>query len=151
MTAGSGRQVPRTLVMACEALLALVLLHGTGCATQSGSEVISTPMPTQSTSSSGIYGRMTVALGNAPASPPTTACIKVYDSAGVTLIATGTCSGMLREFRIPLAAGQYVVEFGGSWESKNGAAVFVPQRRTLDIGPEQWIELAPPPPPGPVP
>jgi hypothetical protein len=139
------------LVIVCEALLALFLVHGTGCATQSGTESGASPMPTQTMGDSGIYGHMTVALGNAPANSPSTQCIKVYDSAGARLIATGTCTGMLRDFRVPLAPGRYVVEFGGSWESKNGAVAFVPDRRNLDIGPGQWIKLAAPPPRGPVP
>ena len=102
-------------------------------------------------SDSGIYGYLTAALGNAPANPPLTQCVKVYDSAGVNLIARGTCSGMFGNFRVPLPPGRYVVELGGSWESRSGAVSFVPNRRTIEIKEGQWLKLAPPSPPGPVP
>jgi hypothetical protein len=151
MTAKSGRQVPRILMTACEALLALFLLAGTGCATPSGTETVATPTATPGAADSGIYGHMTVALGNAPANPPSTSCVKVYDSSGTDLIASGTCSGLLHEFRVPLPPGRYVVEVGGSWEPKNGAVVFVPDRHNVEIGQGQWVKLAPPSPPGPVP
>jgi hypothetical protein len=75
----------------------------------------------------------------------------VYDSAGVNLIARGTCSGMYGDFRVPLAPGRYVVELGGSLESRNGSVLFVPNRRAIMIGEGQWLKLAPPSPPGPVP
>ena len=139
------------VVITCEALLALFLLHGTGCATPSGTDAVSTPMPTQTTGNSGIYGHVTAALGNAPANPPSTECVKVYDATGVNLIARATCTGIMHDFRVPLAPGRYVVELGGSWEPKNGAMTFVPNRRTIEIGAEQWINLSPPSRPGPVP
>lgn len=149
MTASLGRQVTRALAMACEVLFALFVLLGTGCATPSASAP--TPMPTQVSIDSGIYGHMTAALGIAPANPPSTQCVAVYDSAGAKLIARATCTGMARDFRVPLPPGRYVVEFGGSWESRNGAVVFVPDRRDIDIGQGQWVKLVPPAPRGPVP
>ena len=102
-------------------------------------------------SDSGIYGYLTAAWGNPPANPPSTQCVTVYDSAGIDLVARGTCSGMFGNFRVPLAPGRYVVELGGSWESRNGTMLFVPNRRTIEIGEDQWLKLAPPSPPGPVP
>jgi hypothetical protein len=147
-----GRQGPRLLTMVCGALLALFVLQGNGCATPQDSDAVATPMPTQGASSSGIYGHMVVAFGNPPTnSPPPTECVKVYDSAATSLIARGTCSGITRDFRVPLAPGRYVVEIGGSWEPKNGAMVFVPARRTIEVGQGQWVNLSPPSPPGPVP
>jgi hypothetical protein len=102
-------------------------------------------------SDSGIYGYLTAALGNAPANTSPTQCVKVYDSAGVNLVARGTCSGMFGNFRVPLVPGRYVVEVGGSSETRNGAVVFVPNRRAIEIRAGQWVKLAPPSPPGPVP
>lgn len=108
-------------------------------------------MPAQNTIDSGVYGHMNAGFGNAPANPPATQCVKVYDSAGVNLIARATCTGMMGDFRVPLPPGHYVVEFGGSWQPRNGAVVFVPDRHSIEIAQGQWVKLAPPSPPGPVP
>jgi hypothetical protein len=147
----SGRQVPRVLILACEALLALFVLRGTGCATQSPTNGTPTPTTTPGAIDSGIYGHLARGFGNAPANPPSTECVKVYDATGTNLIARATCTGMMRDFRVQLAAGRYVVEFGGRWQPKSGRVVFVPERRTIDVGRGQWIKLTPPPLPGPVP
>jgi hypothetical protein len=85
-------------------------------------------------SDSGIYGYLVAAFGNPPANPPSTQCVTVYDSEGVNLIALGTCSGMFGDFHVPLAPWRYVDELGGRWESRNRAAVFVPNRKTIEIG-----------------
>ncbi len=103
------------------------------------------------TPGSGIYGYTTAAWGNLPANAPSTQCLKVFDSSATNLIATGTCSGIWGNFRVLLAPGRYVVEIGGSWQSKNGAVTFVPNRRTVEVGAGQWVKLAPPSPAGPVP
>jgi|SRR6516165_6055559 hypothetical protein len=103
------------------------------------------------TPGSGIYGYTVAAWGNAPANPPTTQCLKVFDSKGTHLIATGTCSGHFGNFRVPLVPGRYVVETGGSWQSKNGAVIFVPIRKIVEVRMGHWVKLAPPQPPGPVP
>jgi len=103
------------------------------------------------TPGSGIYGYATAAWGNPPANPPSTRCLKVLDSSATKLIATGTCSGIRGDFRVPLAPGRYVVEIGGSWQPKNGAVTFVPNRKTVEVGAGQWAKLAPPSPPGPAP
>lgn len=103
------------------------------------------------TAGSGIYGYTVAAWGNPPTNPPTTQCLKVFDSSATNLIATGACSGMDGNFRVPLAPGRYVVETGGSWQSKNGAVTFVPDRKTVEVGAGQWVKLTPPSPPGPVP
>jgi hypothetical protein len=100
---------------------------------------------------SGIYGYTVAAWGNAPANPPTTQCLKVFDSSATNLITTGACSGASGNFRVPLAPGRYVVEVGGSWQPKNGAVTFVPNRKTVEVSAGQWVKLAPPAPPGPVP
>jgi hypothetical protein len=103
------------------------------------------------TPGSGIYGYTVAAWGNPPANPPSTQCLKVFDSSATDLIATGACSGIWGNFRVPLAPGRYVVEIGGNWQSKNGAVTFVPNRRTVEVGAGQWVKLAPPSPPAPVP
>jgi hypothetical protein len=100
---------------------------------------------------SGIYGYTVAAWGNPPANPPTTQCLKVFDLSGTNLIATGACSGVWGNFRVPLAPGRYVVETGGSWQPKNGAVTFVPDRKAVKVGVGQWVKLAPPSPPDPVP
>ena len=139
------------LTLACGTLVALFVSHGIGCAISSGTDSAASSTPSVSMSGSGIYGYLTAALGNPPAHPPSTQCVTVYDSAGIDLVARGTCSGMFGNFRVPLAPGRYVVELGGSWESRNGTMLFVPNRRTIEIGEDQWLKLAPPSPPGPVP
>ena len=151
MTAQASTWVHRMLTLACGALVALFVSQGTGCANSSSTNGAPSSTPSQSMSDSGIYGYLTAAWGNPPANPPSTECIKVYDSAGVNLIARGTCSGTFGNFRVPLAPGRYVVEVGGSWESRNGAVHFVPNRQTVEISEGQWLKLAPPSPPGPVP
>ena len=81
MTFRSSRQVPCVLILACEALLALFVLQGTGCATPSGgTDNAATPTPTQGAIDSGIYGHLAAAFGNAPTNPPSTECVKVYDA-----------------------------------------------------------------------
>lgn len=100
---------------------------------------------------SGIYGYTIAAWGNSPANPPTTQCLKVFDSSATHLITTGACSGVSGNFRVPLAPGRYVVEVGGSWQPKNGAVTLVPNRKTVEVSAGQWVKLAPPAPPGQVP
>jgi hypothetical protein len=151
MTTKGSTWVPRMLTLACGALAAFFVSQGIGCAISSSTDTAPTSTPSQSMSDSGIYGYLTAAWGNPPANPPSTQCVTVYDSAGIDLVARGTCSGMFGNFRVPLAPGRYVVELGGSWESRNGTMLFVPNRRTIEIGEDQWLKLAPPSPPGPVP
>jgi hypothetical protein len=103
------------------------------------------------TPGSGIYGSTVAAWGNPPANPPSTQCLKVFDSSATDLITTGACSGAWGNFRVPLAPGRYVIEIGGSWQSKNGAVAFVPNRKTVEVGAAQWVKLTPPLPPAPVP
>ena len=150
MTAGSGRQVAR-LMVACEVLLALFLVRGAEGGMQLGVNAGPGPMPTPSPANSGIYGHLSTALGNAPASPLPVRCFTVYESPGGNFVATGMCSGAMGDFRVPLAPGRYLVEFSGRWEAKNGAMGFIPDRRSIVIGPAQWIKLVPQSPLGPVP
>lgn len=100
---------------------------------------------------SGIYGHMVTAWGNPPAEPPTYECVRVLDPTRQRVVAKGTCSGLWGEFRIPLEPGQYIVEAGGGWETVNGAIRFVPHHRTVEIKAGEWIEIAPPTLPAPVP
>jgi len=100
---------------------------------------------------SGIYGSVVAAWGNAPTNPPTYECVKVLDREGKKLIAQGTCTGLWGQFRVPLPPGQYVAEIGGRWETVKGAVRFLPNRRQVEVRRGQWIRIAPPSPPGPVP
>jgi len=114
----------------------------------------STATQTDSSSShpnSGIYGHMVAAWGNPPAQPPTYECVRVLDTTGQIVVAKGTCSGLWGEFRVPLEPGQYIVEAGGRWETVHGAVRFVPHQRTVEIKAGEWVEMAPPTPPAPVP
>ena len=114
----------------------------------------STATQTDSSSShpnSGIYGHMVAAWGNPPAQPPTYECVRVLDTTGQIVVAKGTCSGLWGEFRVPLEPGQYIVEAGGRWETVHGAVRFVPHQRTVEIKAGEWVEMAPPSPPAPVP
>lgn len=161
MTANAvrSRRGPCVLTIAWGAALALTVgcSHGSaepgGVGGASGQPRVELPASPQRTGTpgSGIYGHTVAAWGNPPANPPSTQCLKVFDSSATRLIATATCSGAWGDFRVPLAPGQYVVEVGGSWQSKNGAVSFVPNRKTVEVGAGQWVELAPPSPPGPVP
>jgi len=85
------------------------------------------------TAGSGIYGYTVAEWGNPPANPPTTQCLKVFDSSAIT-----PCHRRLLwhmgELSVPLAPGRYVVETGGSWQSKNGAVTFVPERKIVEVG-----------------
>jgi hypothetical protein len=100
---------------------------------------------------SGIYGHMVAAWGNPPAQPPTYECVRVLDTTGHIVVAKGACSGLWGEFRVPLEPGQYIVEAGGRWETAHGAVRFVPHHRTVEIKAGEWVEIAPPTPPAPVP
>jgi len=113
-----------------------------------------TAMQTGSSSSqpnSGIYGHMVAAWGNPPAQPPTYECVRVLDPTGQIVVAKGTCSGLWGELRVPLEPGLYIVEAGGRWETVHGAVRFVPHHRTVEIKAGEWVEMAPPSPPAPVP
>ncbi|MGH7916422.1 MAG: hypothetical protein ACREQE_03060 [Candidatus Binataceae bacterium] len=112
---------------------------------------INNPGGQESQTGSGIYGAMVAVRGNAPANPPSRECVKVYDASGRKLLATAICSGPMASFRLPLAAGSYVVEAGGRWESVNGRVYFRPNRRRVELGVSQWVKLGPQPPPGPLP
>ncbi len=92
---------------------------------------------------------MVAAWGNAPSNPPTYECIKIFDATGRKLIATGKCSGTFANFRIPLPPGRYVVD--QSINVRGKAAGAQPGSKTVDVGPGQWVNLAPKSPPGPVP
>ncbi len=106
---------------------------------------------TPSGADSGIYGQMVAAWGNPPANPPTYECVKILDSTGQNVVAKGTCSGIWGQFRVPLPPGKYVIEAGGSWETVNGTVRFRPNRREIQVKPGEWVKIAPPAPPGPVP
>ena len=99
---------------------------------------------------SGVYGWMVGGRGN-PSNPPSIECVKVLDSTGANVVARGECSGPSRQFRVPLAPGSYLVEMGGHWESRAGAVKFVPDRKTVQVMPGQWVKLAPSNPPAPLP
>ncbi len=135
-------------------LLAIVI----GCAgreslgeASAAGEDTATAAATPSGADSGIYGWMVSALGNAPAHAPTYQCVKILDSIGQNVVAKGTCSGIWGQFRIPLPPGRYIMESGGSWETVNGAVRFRPNRREVVIKPGEWVKIAPPKLPGPVP
>jgi len=100
---------------------------------------------------SGIYGHMVRAWGNPPANPAHYQCITVLDDLQQKTIALGTCSGTFAQFRVPLAPGHYVVEYGGHWESANGKVRFVPDRRHITVPAGRWIDLSPAAPVNPVP
>jgi len=94
---------------------------------------------------------MVAGWGNPPAQPPTYECVRVLDPTGRIEVARGTCSGLWGEFRVPLEPGHYIVEAGGRWETAHGAVRFVPHHRTVEIKAGEWIEIAPPTLPAPVP
>jgi hypothetical protein len=100
---------------------------------------------------SGIYGTMVAAWGNQPANPPTYKCVNVFDGGGQTLIATGLCSGIYGQFRIPLAPGRYVVDKSPVYTPHGAPLKPQPGSLTVEVRPGQWINLAPRPLPGPVP
>lgn len=103
-------------------------------------------------SSSGIFGHLITAWGNAPAKLPPSKCVKVFDASGKKLVAEGTCTGISRSFRIQLKPGHYVVELGGHWEQAPGGKThFVPNRRHLIVQPRQWIDISPQGPSRPLP
>jgi pimeloyl-ACP methyl ester carboxylesterase len=100
---------------------------------------------------SGIAGSLAGPFGNPPAqAPPDVECIKVLDAASGAIVARGVCSGIYQSFRVPLAPGKYVVEFGGSSEAKNGVAVFRPYREVIEIKRHTWISISSPVPPNPI-
>src|SRR5262249_41083237 len=114
----------------------------------------STATQTDSSSShpnSGIYGHMVAAWGNPPAQPPTYECVRVLDTTGQIVVAKGTCSGLWGECGVRSEPGQYIVEAGRRWEAVHGAVRFVPHQRTVEIKAGEWVEMAPPSPPAPVP
>ena len=99
---------------------------------------------------SGIYGRMIAAWGNPPTALPPSECIRVLNPGG-DVIATGTCSGMFREFRVPLSPGQYVVEMGSHSEMVKGVLRLVPDRKDVEVRPGVWVNIGKRDLPGPVP
>ncbi len=134
----------------CEPLWAPAPL--TAAATEASPRVAAAaPEASPAAANSGIYGAMVAAWGNAPAKPPTYVCVRIFDAGGQKLVATGTCSGIWGQFRVPLAPGHYIVEKGRTHTVVQGVSKFVPQRTTVDVGPGQWVNLAPRPLPGPVP
>jgi hypothetical protein len=99
----------------------------------------------------GISGAMVAAWGNAPANPPTYQCVKIFDSSGRHLIATGVCSGVFASFRVPLSPGRYLVDYG---PTKSAPGMPVTAQRgsfAVVVNPGQWVKLKPKSPPGPVP
>jgi hypothetical protein len=98
---------------------------------------------------SGIYGTMVAAWGNAPANPPTYKCVRVFDSAGRRLVATGVCSGIFGAFRIPLAPGRYLVDKRPVASSEPAAPG--PRSFVVEVKPGKWLRLAPRAPAGRVP
>jgi hypothetical protein len=107
--------------------------------------------PSSSHPNSGIYGHMIPAWGNPPAQLPTYECVRVLDTVQQIVLAKGICSGLRGEFRVPLEPGEYIVETGGRWETADGVVRFVPHHRTVEIKAGEWVEIAPPTPPAPVP
>lgn len=145
----------RVAVIAATFALGAILV---ACAASTATSEPGSTVPAASTSpeahgvaDSGIYGSMIAARGNAPSNLPSVECVKVLDSTARNVVARGECSGPWRQFRVPLAPGSYVVEVGGHWESRAGAVSFVPNRRAVEVKPRQWMKLAPPPPPAPLP
>ncbi len=100
---------------------------------------------------SGIYGAMVAAWGNAPANPPTYECVKIFDSSGERLIATGICSGTFAQFRIPLPPGRYLVDRSLLKPPPGAPLKAQPGSQTVDVAPGQWVNLSPKQPPGPIP
>ncbi len=94
---------------------------------------------------------MVAAWGNAPANPPTYECIRIFDAAGRRLIATGVCSGTFAQFRIPLPPGRYLVDRSLLKSPPGTLAKPHAGSFTIEVGPGQWVKLAPKPLPGPVP
>ncbi|MHB8384129.1 MAG: hypothetical protein ACYDC3_17510 [Candidatus Binataceae bacterium] len=66
-------------------------------------------------------------------------------------IALGMCSGTFAQFRVPLAPGNYIVEYGGHWESTNGKVRFVAGRHYITVPAGRWIDLSQAAPVNPVP
>ncbi len=100
---------------------------------------------------SGIYGTMVAAWGNPPANPPTYKCVRVFDSSGQSLVATGTCSGMYGEFRIPLAPGRYLVDKRPVVDARTSTLAPGTRSLAVEVRHGQWLRLEPSAPPGPVP
>jgi hypothetical protein len=105
----------------------------------------------QNAPGSGICGVMVAAWGNAPANPPTYECVKIFDSTGQRLIATGVCSGMYGQFRIPLPPGRYLVDHSLVKSQPGVPLKAQPGSFAVDVSPGQWVNLAPKAPPGPIP
>jgi hypothetical protein len=101
---------------------------------------------------SGVSGFMTGSFGNMPSfTPLPTECVRVLDKAGRKLIAKGVCSGVYGSFRVPLAPGRYVIVFGVPQETEHRTELTESSRRTVEVRPGQWVVVAPPPPPNPIP
>jgi hypothetical protein len=74
------------------------------------------------TADSGIFGAFVKSYGNQPASaPPPSECIRVLDSSGKKLIATGVCGGIYAAFRVPLPPGNYLIEVVDAAGTPSGA------------------------------
>jgi hypothetical protein len=98
--------------------------------------------PNENTPDSGITGTMVAALGNPPANPPRYQCVRIFDATGRKLIATGVCSGIWASFRVPLPAGDYlvdksIVQHGG------GPPQAAPGSIPVHVAAGHWVDLKP--------
>lgn len=100
---------------------------------------------------SGICGTMVAAWGNPPANPPAYRCVKVFDSTGQKLIATGVCSGLFGEFRIALPPGHYLIDKSAISELPGATIRPAAGSVSVEVEPGKWAQLAPRAPARPVP
>jgi hypothetical protein len=135
------------LGLLCALLVALELT----CSPGRSADAATVGAAQDATVDSGIRGSMVSAWGNPPANPPTYLCVRVFDATGKVLVASGTCSGIYGDFRVPLPAGTYVVEAGGRWDISGGKPVLRPERKSVEIRNGNWVEITPHRPNAPVP
>lgn len=133
--------------------LCLILVSCSPAASLAGdsTSTLSGPGASQSGADSGIYGAMVAAWGNAPSNPPTYECVKIFDSSGERLIATGVCSGTFAQFRIPLPPGRYLVDRSLIKTPPGAQPKAQPGSQSVAVAPGQWVNLSPKAPPRPIP
>jgi hypothetical protein len=140
------RRRTRAAILSC---LIVVISHNLArsAAAQSDGDASSLPQPQSSASplaaDCGIYGAMAAAWGNAPANPQTYECVRIFDSTGRYLIATGVCSGLYAEFRMPLPPGRYIVD--RSMMKPPPGEPPKPHARSfaVEVRPGQWVSVTP--------
>jgi hypothetical protein len=146
-----GRLRPVSLLSFPCSLIFLLCLIGASCNQSAALAGNASPAESQEEPDSGIYGVMVAAWGNAPANPPTYECIRIFDSTGQRLIATGVCSGTYAQFRIPLPPGRYLVDRSLLKSQPGVPPKAHPGSLTVNVSRKQWVNLAPKQPPGPIP